>query len=598
MGNPVLGRELLSLFRSRRMALIQVLIPALLGLLVLLRWPTEDSLSGNRPREVFRLFGMGLLSAMLLLMPVFPATSIVKEKLQGTLALLLNTPLGAFKIYSGKLLAIMSLAVLVLLLSLPAACACYALGGIALDRDLLRLYLLLALVALQCTALGLLVSTYAGSIDGAIRATYGIMLGLSVLSMGPNYFFSGDDSSFAVAGDWIRCCSPFSALMSVLGAADMGSQGIASKTDVPRLFMIFSLVMAAVCGAWTIARLRGKTAVWFIYGVTISVVVFVMLLFQMGMLGNIIVALIAIVIGMAGSGLNHSMFDFSHSAGIVSDDQALGVRLFRRLLFVVDPNRRSPGIPPLVNPVMVKEFRCRKFGRLHWLLRLVAVMSILSLGLAFAATVGAQDWDVYRIGAIIVILQVALFVLITPSVAAALISSERESGGWLLLQSTPLSPWRIVWGKLLSVILTVALVFCATLPGYVVIVWIEPGIRSGVERAILCLAFTAVFTMMASAGIGSLFKRTTASTTVSYVVLLLITVVPLLIWLGRDAPFGQATVQRALLINPAAAALSALRVEGFTDYNLIPGNWWFLGGASVVSLVTLLVQTWRISRPQ
>jgi hypothetical protein len=44
--------------------------------------------------------------------------------------------------------------------------------------------------------------------------------------------------------------------------------------------------------------------------------------------------------------------------------------------------------------------------------------------------------------------------------------------------------------------------------------------------------------------------------------------------------------------------MAALRAEGFTDYNLIPGNWWFLGAASVVSLIVLLVQTWRISRPQ
>jgi hypothetical protein len=104
--------------------------------------------------------------------------------------------------------------------------------------------------------------------------------------------------------------------------------------------------------------------------------------------------------------------------------------------------------------------------------------------------------------------------------------------------------------------------------------------------------------MMLSAGIGSLFARTTASTTVAYIVLLLISVVPLLIWLGRDAPFGQSTVEKALLVNPAGAAMSALRAEGFTDYNLIPGNWWFLGAASVVSLIVLLVQTWRISRPQ
>ncbi|MFN7806210.1 MAG: ABC transporter permease, partial [Planctomycetaceae bacterium] len=463
---------------------------------------------------------------------------------------LLNTPLGGWKIYTGKLLAILALAGLVMLLSLPAACACYALGGIRFDRHLVKLYVLLALVVLQCSTLGLLVSTYAGTIDGAIRVTYGIMLGLSVVSLGPHFFFQGTEGYLAWIGDWLRCASPFAALASVLGAGDLGSQGLMSVTDVPFRFMIFSLAMAAVCAVWTLVR------------------------------------------------LNHSIFDRSRSAGMVADDQSAGVRLFRRLFFLVDPNRRSPGIPPLVNPVMVKEFRCRKFGRLHWLLRLVAMMAVLSLALAFATTAGSQDWNVNRIGAIMVILQVALFVLITPSIAAALLSSERESGGWLLLQSTPLSPWRIVWGKLLSVILTVALVFCATLPGYLVIVMIEPGMVTQVQRALICLAFTAVFSMMLSAGIGSLFARTTASTTVAYIALLLISVVPLLIWLGRDAPFGQSTVEKALLVNPAGAAMSALRAEGFTDYNLIPGNWWFLGAASVVSLIVLLVQTWRISRPQ
>jgi len=134
VGNPVLGRELLSLFRSRRMALIQCLLPLGLGLLILLRWPSEGrvALSGSRSQEVFRLFALGLLSAMLLLVPVFPAISIVKEKIRGTLGLLLNTPLGSFKIYFGKLLAILGLAAVVLLSRGGAADLYRAVGGVAL----------------------------------------------------------------------------------------------------------------------------------------------------------------------------------------------------------------------------------------------------------------------------------------------------------------------------------------------------------------------------------------------------------------------------------------------------------------------------------
>ena len=298
------------------------------------------------------------------------------------------------------------------------------------------------------------------------------------------------------------------------------------------------------------------------------------------------------------SRLNHKIFDASRPAGTISDDQALGVRFFRRLFFLVDPQRRSGGISSLVNPVMVKEFRCRRFGRLHWLLRLVAICAVLSLGLTYATTAGTLDWGVETIGGIMVVMQVALVVLITPSLSAGLISSERESRGWQLLQTTPMSIGRIVWGKLLSVILPLLLILCATLPGYVVMVYIEPGMTGQVWKVVICLGITAVFAMLLSAAVGSLFSRTAAATAAAYGVLLSICAVPLLFWLGRDAPFGHGTVEKALSINPIAAALSVIRMPGFQNYSLIPANWWFLGGTSVVCLLVLLTQTYRISRPR
>src|SRR5207302_5673962 len=111
--------------------------------------------------------------------------------------------------------------------------------------------------------------------------------------------------------------------------------------------------------------------------------------------------------------------------GHITDDRHVAIRTARRFLFLVDPQRRSRGIGPFVNPVMVKEFRCRRFGRLHWLLRLIAACAVLSLALTYATTSGTLDWGVETIGGIMVFMQVALFVLITPSLAAGLISGER-----------------------------------------------------------------------------------------------------------------------------------------------------------------------------
>lgn len=552
MANPLVQRELITALRQKRMLLLQCGLAAAFALLIIIRWPTDPRMaeSGTRSREVFRLFGYGLLSALLLMLPVFPATSIVRERNSGTLALLLNTPLGSWRIFLGKLLAVLGLAGLMLVLSLPAASACYALGGISLRNHLLAVYLLLALVAWQLSALGLLVSTYATTTDAAVRWTYGLVLLLNVLTLGPHQFLQGTESNLAVVGDWLRCVSPFASLMSLTGTGDVGALGLVSTTNVPGRFVLISLALTVICSVWTISR------------------------------------------------LNHTIFDQARDAGTISDDQSFGTQLLRRLVFLVDPQRRSRAIGPFVNPVMIKEFRCRRFGRLHWLLRLIAVCAVLSLGLTYATVTGTVDWGVDTIGGIMVLMQVALLVLITPSLASGLISTERESGGWPLLQMTSMSVLSILWGKLLSVLLTLLLVLCATLPGYLVMVYIEPGLTLQVQRVVICLLATAGFAMLLSAAIGSLFRRTAPATAASYAALLAVCGAPLLVWLGRDAPFGHDAVENALLINPIAAALSVIRLSGFRDYQLIPGNWWFLGISSAASLLVLVVQTRRISRPQ
>ena len=552
MLKAIIQRELVSLLRRRRMMALQCGLVLLFGLLVALRWPTDAriAMTGTRSQQVFLLFSNGLMATMLFLLPVFPSTSIVKERKQGTLALLLNTPLGPFRIFFGKLTAVLTIAGMILVMSLPAASACYAMGGLSLYRDIFRIYLLLALVALEYSALALLISSYATTIDGAVRMTYGAVLVLTLLTIGPHYFFQGTKGPLADFGEFLRCLSPLSPLMSLTGSGDAGNQGLTTKIDLLGRFMTLSLVVTVICSIWTISR------------------------------------------------LNHTIFDRNRSQGAISDDQGTAVQVARRVFFLIDPQRRSSGISSWSNPMTVKEFRCRRFGRLHWLIRLVSICAMLSLGLTYAATAGTLDWGVETIGGIMVVMQVALVILITPSLAAGLISSERENRGWQLLRTTPMSIPRIVWGKLLSVILPLMLILCATLPGYVVMVYIEPGMSLQVQRVVVCLVATAMFAMFLSAAVGSLFLRTAAATAAAYGALLTICAPPLLIWMGRDAPFGHDTVEAALKVNPIAAALSVIRMPGFQSYTLIPANWWFLGIVSVVSLVVLVGQTYRISRPQ
>ena len=552
MFSALLRRELISFLRRRRMIAFQFGLAALFGLLVVIRWPTDGNaaFSGLQSQQIFRLFAYGLMAMMLLLLPVFPATSIVSEKKRGTLQLLFNTPFGPTRIFSAKLLAVMSLAGMILAMSLPAAAACFCMGGLSLFGEIGKVYQLLLLVALQYAALGLLVSSYAQSVDSAVRVTYGIVLGMSVLTLIPQYFFQGTQGQLALLSDYLRCVSPLAALTVVTGMTNMGGQGLMAKADVLGRYSIAALFSAVAASIWTISR------------------------------------------------LNHRIFDQSRDAGKMSDDLSTRSKVLRRLFFLVDPQKRSAGIPSFLNPVMVKEFRCRRFGRLHWLLRLVAVCMVLSLGLTYATTAGTFDWGVETIGAIMVVLQVALIILIAPSLSAGLISVERESGGWILLLTTPLGFRRIVWGKLLSALIPLILLLGATMPGYLVMAYIQPGMALQVQRVLLCLLLTSVFAMMISAAVGSCFVRTASATAGAYSALLVLSAAPMMVWMGRNAPFGHDTVEAALSTSSIGAALSVIQFPGFENYELIPVNWWFLGTASVAALLVLLAQAYRISKPQ
>ena len=573
MTHPIVQRELFSFLRTRRAIALQLGLAVVFAVLVILHWPTDAQvdLSGARSRDVFRVFGYGLLAALVLLGPIFPATSIVRERIQGTLQLLLGSPMSPASIYFGKLCGILGLVLVLLAMSVPAAAACYAMGGISFTRDLLAMYGLLLLVILQYAAVALLVSSYANSTDSAVRITYGVVLVLSVIVLGPHQFLQGSGGIPAAAAGWLRCVSPVPAFLELLGQRDVGSQGfVAAGSNIVR-YVVLAVVSTAGVMVWTIAR------------------------------------------------LNQKMLDRPRPQGKITNELSTSERLFRRLMFLVDPRRRSWGIPWFVNPVMVKEFRCRKFGRMHWLIRLTAVCAILSLGLSWMTTSGTIGWDVETIGAILVVMQVALIVLVAPSLAAGLISSERESGGWDLLRMTPLRTPRILIGKLASVAWPLLLILLATLPGYIVLYAVQPAVdpNAGLEsnwdllstmcveaveneqlrQVLVCLLLTACFGMLLSAAVGSLFRRTATATVTSYSLLLLVYAGTMLIWLGRDFPFSHSTVEAALVANPMAAAFAAIEVGGFQKYNLLPANWWFMGIASAALLVVLVARTWRLTRP-
>ena len=85
--NPVIRREFIGILRSPKTFAMLMALTILFSLTVILQWPIDSSsVSSGKSIEVFRVFGYGLLAGVIFLVPAFPATSIVNEKNNKTLA--------------------------------------------------------------------------------------------------------------------------------------------------------------------------------------------------------------------------------------------------------------------------------------------------------------------------------------------------------------------------------------------------------------------------------------------------------------------------------------------------------------------------------
>jgi ABC-type transport system involved in multi-copper enzyme maturation permease subunit len=546
----IIERELLGLMRNRGTLYILVATALAFSAVVILKWPSSgvSDLNGQQARETWQWLTYAMLGAAILIVPVFPATSLVKELRRLTLELLLNSPLPRASIYFGKAGAMLGFVLLLLFATLPAMACCFLMGGLTLT-DILRLYGFLLILCSQLIVVGLLVGTFCRSTEAALRWSYGVTFALTIVPTFPDFFLKGSDSAIASGAGWFRMISPIPSIMQMLNQGSIGGAGLTEHQPVIFWYLVFTGLSIVAGSVVCIAR------------------------------------------------LSHTLLDRSRSQGIITDERSRGAQAARRVLFLVDPQKRSAGIPWFLNPVMVKEFRCRQFGRLHWLLRLIAGCAVLSLMLTLASASGAESRGVNFTGAIIIVLQVALIVLLTPGLAASMIAGELESGSWNLLRVTPMSGIRILLGKLISVVLTLALLLCATLPGYAVIMLIQPNLQAQVQQVIVSLILAAILAMLISATVSSFFRSTAVATTVAYGILISLFAGTLLVWVNLDAPFGHTLVENTLRFNPLAAALGAIEAEGFQTFNLIPSAWWFSSAISGGLLVVLYLRVRRLSQP-
>ncbi len=210
---------------------------------------------------------------------------------------------------------------------------------------------------------------------------------------------------------------------------------------------------------------------------------------------------------------------------------------------------------------------------MHWLIRLVAVCAIGSLGLTAITATGTVGLGTDRIVAAMVVLQLALLLVLGPTSARL---DFRRIGKWWMgsvandthehLSDRPRKTHERAVDARLDLVGNAP-------PGYAAMAYIQPALADQLIRVTISLVISAFMILSLSACVSAFHKQTATATAVSYGLLLAILAGTFLVWVARDQPFGRDVVRTALLFNPAAAALAEMRVAGMESYDLLPTAW-------------------------
>lgn len=194
------------------------------------------------------------------------------------------------------------------------------------------------------------------------------------------------------------------------------------------------------------------------------------------------------------------------------------------------PPSRETLMPDGINPVYDKEMRSEIFGQGTLMLRLaIQVSMILALPLmAYFLFINRPMTPWY-------VSYVVLFnLLIGPVFSAGSVTSERERQTLDLLLTTSITPWQILWGKLLSglrvsSVLTLFLLWPLLIAIVLGVLTVGDALRSlpTMLSYLVIYALTCVTTSMLALFFSTVCRKTSSSLLVTYSVILLLYVAPL-----------------------------------------------------------------------
>ena len=240
--NAILVKELRSYLRGARpFTLISVYL-TILGGLVLLIYSAETS-SGfvNRSQIGLSLYGVVIGLALLqltFLSPAMNASSLGSERDRQTIDLLMITPVSAFQLIIGKLIAPCLFLLILSIATLPLAAFAFLIGGIEI-RDLVVGFMILLITTLSYGTIGIWAAARSRTSRGGTLIAQGIVLllaiGLPVIAFILAMLLANEQQRGSAFAEWlltspivrypalaVLSLSPFVGLFSWFMAIDEG----------------------------------------------------------------------------------------------------------------------------------------------------------------------------------------------------------------------------------------------------------------------------------------------------------------------------------------------------------------------------------------
>ncbi len=243
--------------------------------------------------------------------------------------------------------------------------------------------------------------------------------------------------------------------------------------------------------------------------------------------------------------------------------------------------------------LLTKEMRIRmRRERTIW----VVVAYILLMGLlgwlvisssGRSASNVVNNWSSigYLLYTLLLMIQIFLILFITPAFTATTINGEKERQTFDLLLCSRLSPFSLITGKLLAGMMNALLLIAASLPVFS-LVFFFGGVSP--EQALQALAVSIV-TALVAATLGvccsAIFQRPAASTAVTYMLVLLWLILPLIIaamapvpppvQTNPAQPVQEPAPQLFLMWNPIVALMTTFSSPyyfGFPRGNYVVGS--------------------------